>query len=85
MIALLLACAPGSREPDTGGPHEVTETHLDWSTDPDPLVAGEEGTFTLQITDQDGRPVEGLQENHERMVHTMFVSADWTSFTHTHH
>ena len=69
---------------DSAAPREVTGYNLDWTTDPDPLQAGQEGTFTLQITDQDGYPVEDLQQNHERMVHTMLISADWSSFTHTH-
>ena len=87
MILLLLACTPEPLDSDSASSaaHEVTETHLGWSVDPEPLVAGEEGTFTVQITDQDGHPVEDLQQNHERMVHTMLVSADWTSFTHAHH
>lgn len=87
MILLLLACTPKPLDSDIGADsaHAVTETRLAWSTAPELLVAGEEGTFTLQITDQDGHPVEDLQQNHERMVHTMFVSADWTSFTHAHH
>lgn len=84
MLLLLLACAdktPGDL--DTGP--EITETFLRWSTDPDPLQAGEEGTFTIEISDQLGRPVEDLQENHERMVHTIFISADWSTFAHLHH
>lgn len=89
-MILLLACAGTSGDSnavaDTGtSPHDVTAYDLSWSTDPEPLAAGEEGTFTIQVLDQDGHPIEDLQQNHERMVHTMFVSADWTSFTHAHH
>lgn len=87
-MILLLACA-SAPELDTAAPmdaaHAVTDYNLDWSTDPAPLLADEAGTFTLQITDQDGHPVEDLQQNHERMVHTMLISADWTSFSHVHH
>lgn len=88
MILFLLACTAsetdGKGDSDTAAA-EVTDYQVHWSTDPDPLVAGEEGTFSLQVTDQLGRPIEDLQVNHERMVHTVFVSADWSTFVHTHH
>ena len=71
--------------PADSEPHEITAYDLSWSTDPDPLVANQEGTFTIEIRDQDGHPIEDLQQNHERIVHTMFVSADWSTFEHTHH
>lgn len=86
MILFLLACAgAGKTETADTGPHEVTAYEVRWSTDPDPLVAGETGTMTLQIVDQAGRPIENLQVNHERMVHTVLVSDDWSTFQHLHH
>jgi hypothetical protein len=88
-MILLMACGgepAGPASIDTGtAPHEVTEYDLSWSTDPDPLEAGEQGTFTIQVADQHGHAIDDLQQNHDRMVHTMFVSADWTSFSHLHH
>lgn len=89
-MILFLGCTGEPDNPDgivdTGiAAHDVTEYDLSWSTDPEPLEAGEEGTFTIRVTDQDGHPIDDLQQNHERMVHTMFVSGDWTSFTHAHH
>ena len=87
-MMLLLGCV-GTEDPlDSAADTDatvVTEYNLDWSTDPEPLAAASEGTFTIQVTDQDGHPIDDLQMNHERMVHTMFVSADWTSFSHLHH
>ncbi len=65
-------------------PGTTTAYSVLWSTDPDPVVAGEQAQFTEQIVDQNGCPVGDLQQNHERMVHNIFVSSDWTSFTHTH-
>lgn len=89
MTLLLLACAgpstPSESTPLDSGPQVVTSYNLDWSTEPSPLRAGEPGEFSVQITDQEGRPIEDLQLNHERMVHTMFISADWTYFAHLHH
>lgn len=48
------------------------------------MVAGEQAQFTQQIVDQDGCPVGNLQQNHDRFVHSIFVSSDLSSFTHTH-
>ncbi len=63
---------------------EVTGYQVVWSSDPAPMQAGAESQFTLQVQDQDGRAIDDLQQNHERMVHAIFVSADLASFTHTH-
>ncbi len=87
MILLLLACAADVEKTETGetGSIEVTGYQALWSTSPDPLVAGEQGEMTVQIVDQLGRPIENLQVNHDRMVHTVIVSADWSTFVHVHH
>ncbi len=90
MLLILLACDGNPKESaapagdsDTGS---IPESYLvDWRTDPDPLSAGEAGVFTLQVTDQDGRPVEDLQQSHQRMIHSVFVSADLATFQHLHH
>lgn len=86
MILFFLACTSGDGVVDTSDTSDipVTSYQVLWHTDPDPLVAGEEGEMTLQVTDQLGRPIENLQINHERMVHSVYVSADWSSFIHTH-
>ena len=67
--------------PELGPVTDYVVTH---HTQPDPLVAGEGGTFTLTIADQDGRAVEDLQTNHERIVHTMLIAKDLSSFSHEH-
>lgn len=83
-LQVLLACAGegGESAVDTGAVGEPGYSVV-WSTEPDPLLAGEEGTFTERIL-LDGEPIPDLQANHERFVHTLFVSADLASFTHTH-
>lgn len=87
MLALLVACtapAPDSGAADSAA-HEITDYVVHRTTDPDPIEAGEEATFTLQITDQDGNPIDDLQRTHERMVHTIFISRDLADFQHVHH
>ncbi len=53
-------------------------------SDPDPLVAGQEGTFSFEVRDQNELPIEDLQTTHERVVHVQFVSRDLASFQHVH-
>ncbi len=90
MMTLLLVGCTGSPvidsggEPTDSGPHAVTGYAVDWWTDPEPAVAGTEVEFYLHFTDQDGHSIEDLQTNHERVVHTIFVSRDLESFTHIH-
>jgi hypothetical protein len=62
----------------------VTGYQVAWSSDPAPMQAGAAAQFTLQVQDQGGRAIDDLQQNHQRMVHAIFVSADLASFTHTH-
>jgi len=87
LVAILAAC---TGTPDTGDSagdsdaHEVTGYDVLWSSDPDPVMATEQAQFTIQVVDQDGMPIGDLQQNHERMVHAIFVSSDLASFTHTH-
>lgn len=54
-------------------------------TDPSPAQAGEPVEFWERVTDQDGCAIEDLQQSHERMVHTLLISADLESFQHLHH
>lgn len=83
-FALLSACADKSTE--TGDPEaQVSSFQLNWWTDPDPAVAGETSELYMQILDQDGAPVENLQQNHQRMAHILVISQDLSSFEHRHH
>ncbi|MDP2316281.1 MAG: hypothetical protein Q8P41_25510 [Pseudomonadota bacterium] len=63
----------------------VTAYAVGVTTDPATPIAGEEAELTLQVVDQLGRPIEDLQQSHERMVHSLFISRDLASFQHVHH
>jgi hypothetical protein len=82
IVALASGCVVASDAPVDTDAFDGSYT-VDWSTDPSPVLAGEEATFTLQVR-LAGRPVEDLQRNHDRMVHTLFVSADLRTFEHLH-
>lgn len=80
---LLIGC--GGPLADTASTTPVTGYDVTWSISPDPAVAGEPATFTWQVVDQLGRPIEDLQQTHERMVHVAFLSRDLEEFQHVHH
>jgi hypothetical protein len=84
-MLLLLACSgdPTDTADDTGAA-PITDFVVSWSTDPSPAQAGQEVVFTEQIRDQLGRPIEDLVAAHERIVHTLLISQDLTSFQHLH-
>ncbi|HNC96924.1 MAG TPA: hypothetical protein PKY30_08420 [Myxococcota bacterium] len=85
-MLLLLACTggPESSVADDSAEEIPSAYEVHWSTAPDPLVAGQEGTFSLQVTDQDGRPIDDLQQSHQRMIHAIFISSDLEDFQHLH-
>jgi hypothetical protein len=88
LVPVLAVVACTSADTDTSGTETasegVTGYQVAWSSDPAPMQAGAESQFTLQVQDQQGRAIDDLQQNHERMVHSIFVSADLGSLTHTH-
>jgi hypothetical protein len=63
---------------------DVTSYAVEWEADPE-LSAGQESDVTLRVRDQRGCPIEDLQTAHERVVHTLLISADLSSFQHIHH
>lgn len=91
MPTLALALLGCSGEPDDTAAvdacaeaAEVTDYAVEWDTEPE-ATAGEETTFTLRVRDQRGCPIEDLQRAHERIVHMLLISSDFTSFQHLHH
>ncbi len=90
MYALVLALGGCSGEVDDTGvdacaePAEVTGYEVSWETEPE-ATAGAETTLTLRVRDQRGCPIEDLQTAHERVVHTLLISEDLSSFQHLHH
>lgn len=88
MLIWLLACTGNpadSETKDTGTEEKIPSSYqVIWSTDPNPLVAGAEGQFTETVTDQDGNPIDDLQQVHQRMVHTIFISKNLADFHHVH-
>lgn len=91
MIAVFLACTGINADDSALDSAELEESGFHggyvfstWA-EPEPLTAGIQSEFYERVTDSDGHPVEDLQTNHERIIHSIFVSADLQSFQHLHH
>jgi hypothetical protein len=86
LIFALLSAGCTSDPADSGGGGDSTSSEgysVAWTSTPAPLLPAEAGQFTERIL-LDGQPIPDLQRNHERYVHTVFVSRDLESFTHAH-
>jgi len=53
-------------------------------TAPQNLKAGEAATLTFAITDGSGKPIKDLVFEHERLLHAIIVSEDFSIFSHIH-
>jgi len=51
---------------------------------PERVTAGIPASITVSIKDQDGRPLEGLEVSHERLLHAIIISRDLNIFAHIH-
>jgi hypothetical protein len=91
IAALLLACVGGDAAVDDTAVTEVACTPtgtgyaIPSTTDPSPVEAGVEVEYWMTIEDDAGCAIEDVQQAHDRMVHTMFISRDLSSFQHLHH
>ncbi|MEN9787484.1 MAG: hypothetical protein RLZZ299_2748, partial [Pseudomonadota bacterium] len=81
VILLAMACARGGA-PDSAA--DAAGYAVRWSTQPSPVLAGAPSTFTLQVLDGAGDPVQDLTRTHARMVHTVFLAPDLRGFLHLH-
>lgn len=57
---------------------------VDIQTTPPELKAGSPAEILLIMTDSEGRPLQGLTIMHERLVHVVIASADFSVFAHIH-
>ncbi len=67
-----------------GGAVTAPEVIVDLETMPAELRAGTPATITLFIKDAGGKPLQDLTVTHERLVHVVIVSADFSTFAHIH-
>jgi hypothetical protein len=85
-LALVACGGDGGKESGeeacSGAPPESYAAELSWASAP---MAGEANELSVAIRDQEGCPIEDLQQSHERMLHVLLVSEDLESFQHLHH
>ncbi len=60
------------------------EVVVDLETKPAELKTGTTATITFFIKDAEGNPLQDLSVTHERLVHVMIVSSDFSTFAHIH-
>ncbi|WFB60710.1 hypothetical protein [Paenibacillus sp. BR1-192] len=68
-----------------GGGHETAsnnyQAEFTWN---EPASAGTETELTIQITDNNGGPVQEFDVNHEKLLHLIIVNRDLSFFNHIH-
>lgn len=63
---------------------KASEVVVDLETMPAELKAGAGAKILFMIKDGQGKPVRDLQITHDRLVHVVIASADFTVFAHIH-
>ncbi len=63
---------------------KAMEIAVDMETVPAEPKAGSETTILFTIRDGEGKPVQDLQITHDRLIHVVIASADFTVFAHIH-
>ena len=60
------------------------EVIVDMETDPARIKAGSPVTIFFSIKDLDGKPLQDLTTTHDRLLHVIIVSKDFSVFAHIH-
>jgi hypothetical protein len=81
-LLAVLGCTSGDDTDDTNVLPDIYTVAC--TLDPTPAIAGATTTVTLQVLDAAGDPVPDLQQTHERMLHTLLIPSDLSSFAHLH-
>jgi hypothetical protein len=68
------------------GMHDTGEAKViaKLTTEPERLTAGSPATVRFSLNDASGKPLQGLTLMHERYVHVVIVSQDFSVFAHIH-
>jgi len=59
-------------------------TSVDLEIKPSEPKAGKETELIFSLKDADGKPLKGLTISHERILHAIIISSDFTVFAHIH-
>ena len=74
---------------DTGNKHDAhslqtVDAVIDLETTPEHISAHTTATLRLSLRDHTGKTLRGLTVSHERILHVIIVSEDFTAFAHLH-
>jgi len=74
---------------DTGDRHnahslQTTDAVIDLATTPEHISAHTPATLRFSLKDRDGKPLSGITVSHDRILHVIVVSEDFTVFAHLH-
>ena len=60
------------------------EVIVDMETEPASIKAGSPATISFTVKDLDGKPLQDLTITHDRLLHVIIVSKDFSVFAHIH-
>jgi hypothetical protein len=92
-ICVIIFSGPGTAAGANGHGHNhnhsqaavgVSKPVMKMSLSPLKPETGEPVTISLSITDEKGEPVQDLTVSHERLIHVVIVSEDFSAFSHIH-
>jgi len=63
---------------------KTTEVIVDVETSPASIKAGSMATILFSIKDKEGKPLQDLTITHDRLLHVVIVSEDFSVFAHIH-
>jgi len=95
LIVVFCCClafaAAGKANAEMEGMHEHQmqnmkgpEVSVDIETTPSELKAGSRAEITFIMRDAEGKPLQGLTVMHDRLMHVVIASADFSVFAHIH-
>lgn len=87
LMMILLLCAASSSygdHPLAGSEPGADDTRVSLSTSPETVSAGQKARLEFALKDKAGKPLSNLSISHERILHVMIISSDFTVFSHVH-
>lgn len=63
---------------------DPVEAVVEFETSPKNVIAQVPATLQFSLKDHSGKPLQGLTLNHERILHVIIVSEDFSVFVHLH-
>ena len=69
---------------DHASPSKTVKAMIELETVPESIQAQSPATLVFFVKDKEGKPVQNLTVSHERLLHVMILSEDFSEFKHIH-